>query len=125
MIFVFLKCQLHLSSSFHVFSGILQIAMADKVETAEKVSKAGEKKQVSETEKKVKSVSESEKTEKKSKPQVKNNNSKSGVKNGKHEKLDDAAVEKEFLSFIAKMRSKYPGNGLAYQMNNYPEVGLV
>jgi len=43
------------------------------------------------------------------------------VKNGKHEKLDDAAVEKEFLSFIAKMRSKYPGNGLAYQMNNYPE----
>merc|ERR1712013_577049 len=63
-------------------------------------------------------VSESEK---KAKPQVKNNNSKNGVKNGKHEKLDDAAVEKEFLSFIAKMRSKYPGNGLAYQMNNYPE----
>jgi len=92
--------------------------MADKVEASEKVSKAGEKKPVTETEKKVKSVSESEK---KAKPQVKNNNSKNGVKNGKHEKLDDAAVEKEFLSFIAKMRSKYPGNGLAYQMNNYPE----
>ena len=104
-----------------IFS-ILQIAMADKVEASEKVSKAGEKKPVTETEKKVKSVSESEK---KAKPQVKNNNSKSGVKNGKHEKLDDAAVEKEFLSFIAKMRSKYPGNGLAYQMNNYPEVGPV
>ena len=34
-----------------------------------------------------------------------------------------AVCRKEFLAFIAKMRSKYPGNGLAYQMNNYPEVG--
>ena len=84
--------------------------MADvKVESPEKATK--------------KSVSESEKTEKKVKSQVKPNSAKNGAKNGKHDKLDDAAVEKEFLTFIAKMRSKYPGNGLAYQMNNYPEVG--
>merc|ERR1711872_35456 len=79
------------------------------------------KKPSSDIEKKVKSVSESEKNEKRTKPQAKNTNAKNGLKNGKHEKLDDAAVEKEFLAFIGKMRSKYPGNGLAYQMNNYPE----
>jgi len=95
--------------------------MSDKVESPEKVAKTTEKKTFSESEKKVKSISESEKTEKKARSQVKNNNAKNGPRNGKHEKLDDTAVEKEFLAFIAKMRSKYPGNGLAYQMNNYPE----
>ena len=96
-----------------------------KVESPEKAPKSTEKKSISESEKpekKVKSISESEKTEKRVKSQVKNNNAKNGSRNGKHDKLDDAAVEKEFLAFIAKMKSKYPGNGLAYQMNNYPEV---
>lgn len=99
--------------------------MSDKVESPEKVAKTTEKKTFSESEKKVKSISESEKTEKKARSQVKNNNAKNGPRNGKHEKLDDTAVEKEFLAFIAKMRSKYPGNGLAYQMNNYPEVSRL
>eukprot|EP00090_Calanus_glacialis_P023463 TRINITY_DN3623_c0_g1_i1.p1 TRINITY_DN3623_c0_g1~~TRINITY_DN3623_c0_g1_i1.p1 ORF type:complete len:238 (-),score=108.68 TRINITY_DN3623_c0_g1_i1:431-1108(-) len=95
-----------------------------KVESPEKAPRSAEKKSISESEKpekKVKSISESEKTEKRVKSQVKNNNAKNGPRNGKHDKLDDAAVEKEFLAFIAKMKSKYPGNGLAYQMNNYPE----
>ena len=61
--------------------------------------------------------------DKKVKPQVKPNNNKPNAKIVKQDKLDDTTVEKEFLSFIAKLRSKYPGNNLAYQMNNYPEVG--
>eukprot|EP00092_Neocalanus_flemingeri_P009893 GFUD01010662.1.p1 GENE.GFUD01010662.1~~GFUD01010662.1.p1 ORF type:complete len:228 (-),score=100.33 GFUD01010662.1:476-1117(-) len=86
--------------------------MADvKVESPEKATKPTEKK----------AVSESEKTERKVKNPVKPNSVKNGARNGKHDKLDDSAVEKEFLAFIAKMRSKYPGNGLAYQMNNHPE----
>jgi len=73
-------------------------------------------------EKKVRNpVSESEKTDKKVKSQVKSTSAKNGPKYGKHNKLDDTAVEKEFMAFIAKMKTKYPENGIAYQLNNYPE----
>ena len=70
-----------------------------------------------------KSISESDKSDKKVKSQVKPTNNKTITKNVKQDKFDDSTVEKEFLGFIAKLRSKYPGNSLAYQLNNYPEVG--
>jgi len=96
-----------------------------KVESPEKAAKTVEKTPVSESEKPEKKVrnpvSESDKTERKVKSQAKPTTAKNGSKNGKHSKLDDTAVEKEFLAFIAKMRTKYPGNGIAYQLNNYPE----
>jgi len=96
-----------------------------KVESPEKAARTAEKKPVSESEKPEKKVrnpvSESDKSERKVKSQVKPTGAKNGFKNGKQDRLDDTAVEKEFLAFIAKMRSKYPGNGIAYQMNNYPE----
>jgi hypothetical protein len=35
--------------------------------------------------------------------------------------LPDENVEKEFLSFVARLRSHHPSHGVSYQMNNYPE----
>ena len=72
-----------------------------------------------------KAFSENEKVDKKNKMQNKNNNAKIGNKNGKVDKVDDSSVEKEFLAFVAKLKSKYPGNGIAYQINNFPEVRLL
>lgn len=37
------------------------------------------------------------------------------------EKLPDATIEKEFLNFVQKLRTRHPSHGVSYQLNNYPE----
>ena len=43
---------------------------------------------------------------------------------GKAAEVEDAAIEAEFTMFVNKMKAKYPGNNVAYQINNFPEVRL-
>ena len=40
------------------------------------------------------------------------------------EKLDEAALEREFKTFIAKLKKQF-GDNLAYQVSNYPEVSAT
>jgi len=40
---------------------------------------------------------------------------------GKAAEVEDAAIEAEFTMFVNKMKAKYPGNSVAYQINNFPE----
>ena len=43
---------------------------------------------------------------------------------GKAAEVEDAAIEAEFTTFVNKMKAKYPGNSVAYQINNFPEVRM-